>query len=268
MHTCATSPASRPSGIATIVVRFEGSRAGMNGASALPSCSRRGTARATMGSAQRRPTTRGTRKAALTNSGTPTPTVTAPSTVGVVSARRAGTAAAAHTVPSVVNAFAVARTRPGFSSTPAAPPAPRSLYDTQRVSSSWLTAAAATPTAADPPAIHALHHDPIAVERQLVAGAGDASQHRVDESADGRDLGVLEGAAERLRQIVERDAAVHPVTVAVLVDGRRLGDIVLVADLPDDLLQDVLQGDQSGRPAELVHHDRQVRGSPLEVVVD
>src|SRR2546428_13012440 len=72
-----------------------------------------------------------------------------PSTVGVVRASSAGIAAAAQIVPMVVSALAVANTRPGFSSAPAAPLAPRSLYVTQRVSSSWLTAAAATPTAAD-----------------------------------------------------------------------------------------------------------------------
>src|SRR2546422_798719 len=134
---------------AASVVRVEGSRHGTKGANARPSFSSRGAACATIGSAQRRPTTRGTRYAALTSNGMPSAMVKTPSTVGVVRARSAGIAAAAQMIPTVVRAFAVASTRPGFSSTPAAPPAPRSLYDTQRVSSSWLTAAAATPMAAD-----------------------------------------------------------------------------------------------------------------------
>src|SRR5436190_2105585 len=134
---------------AASVVRVEGSRHGTKGANARPSFSSRGAACATIGSAQRRPSTRGTRYAALTSSGMPSARVKTPSTVGVVRARSAGIAAAAQMIPTVVRAFAVASTRPGFSSTPAAPPAPRSLYDTQRVSSSWLTAAAATPMAAD-----------------------------------------------------------------------------------------------------------------------
>src|SRR5882762_7871078 len=95
----------------------------------------------------------------------PTAIVKTPSTVGVVRARSAGIAAAAQTMPTVVRAFAVASTRPGFSSTPAAPPAPRSLYDTQRVSSSWLTAAAATPTAADAAARINLDGYQVVVER-------------------------------------------------------------------------------------------------------
>ena len=57
----------------------------------------------------------------------PTAMVKTPSTVGVVRARSAGIAAAAQMMPMVVKAFAVASTRPGFSSTPAAAPAPRSL---------------------------------------------------------------------------------------------------------------------------------------------
>ncbi len=121
---------------AASVVRVEGSRQGTKGANARPSLSSRGAACATIGSAQRRPTTRGTRYAALTRSGIPTTMVKTPSTVGVVRASSAGIAAAAQMMPTVVRAFAVASTRPGFSSTPAAPPAPRSLYETHRVSSS------------------------------------------------------------------------------------------------------------------------------------
>src|SRR5438093_305496 len=93
------------------------------------------------------------RNPALTNRGTPTVTVNTPRNVAVVWASRAGLEAAAQMMPSVVRALAVASIRPGFSSRRAAAPAPRSLYDTQRVSSSWLTAAVATPTAAEAPAM-------------------------------------------------------------------------------------------------------------------
>src|SRR5205814_9883422 len=86
---------------------------------------------------------------AVTGTGPPGAGGTWPRRGGVVRGGGAGIAAAAQIVPMVVGAFAVASPRPGFSPAPAAPPAPRSLYDTQRVSSSWLTAAAATPTAAD-----------------------------------------------------------------------------------------------------------------------
>src|SRR5438445_226857 len=150
----ASAPVSAPESTAASVVRLEGSRDGMNGASGRPSRSSHGTARATIGSAQRRPTTRGTR------------------------------------------------------------------YATQR---------------------------------------------RVNQPADRGDVGMLEGRAQRLGQVSERDPPVHDVAVAVLADRGRGVDVVFVADLAHDLLEDVLERDQAGRPAELVDHDRQGRGAALKV---
>src|SRR5256886_2706665 len=196
----ASAPVSAPESTAARVVRREGSRAGMNGASARPTRSSHGTARATIDSAQRCPTTRGTRYAALTNSGTPTAIVNTPRNVGVAWASSAGRAPAAPMTPSVVSALAVASTRPGFSSARAAARPPRSLYVTQRVG-----------------------------------------------------------------QLAQRRPPVHDVAVAFLADGGRGLDVVLVPDLPHDLLQDILERDQSGRPAELVDHDREVRRATLEV---
>ena len=134
------------------VVRVEPSRRGMKGDSTTPNLSSIGTARPTSGSAQRRPSTRGTRYAAPMNSGTPTVMVKIPRKVGVVAASNAGMAPAASSTPRVVSMLAVARVRPGFWSTFTVAADPRSLYATQRVSSCWLTVAAATPIAADTPA--------------------------------------------------------------------------------------------------------------------
>src|SRR2546421_2690713 len=57
--------------------------------------------------------------------------------------------------------------------------------------------------------------------------------------------------------------SVDPVAVAVLTDRRGFAHVVFVADIADDLLEDVLEGDEPRRTAELVHHDRQMRGAPL-----
>ena len=46
----------------------------------------------------------------------------------------------------------------------------------------------------------------------------------------------------------------------------RLLLVVLVLDLADDLLEEVLDRDQAGRPAVLVEHDRDVDLAPLELV--
>ncbi len=85
-------------------------------------------------------------------SGTPTVIVKMPRNVGVVAASKAGIAPAASSTPSVVSMLAVASVPPGFCSALAVAGEPRSLYETQRVNSCWLTAAAATPTAAATPA--------------------------------------------------------------------------------------------------------------------
>ena len=87
------------------------------------------------------------------NKGTPTMIVKIPRNVGVVAASNAGIAPAASSTPSVVSMLAVASVRPGFSSTFTVAAEPRSLYATHRVSSCWLTVAAATPIAAATPAI-------------------------------------------------------------------------------------------------------------------
>ena len=46
---------------------------------------------------------------------------------------------------------------------------------------------------------------------------------------------------------------------------RRTLDVVLVGDLADDLLEDVLDGDQAGGAAVLVDHDHQVRAGGLHL---
>ena len=50
---------------------------------------------------------------------------------------------------------------------------------------------------------------------------------------------MLERATEHLRQVVQCDAPVHPITVAVLPNGGGLSHIVLVVNLADDFLENV-----------------------------
>src|SRR6266576_3564701 len=90
--------------------------------------------------------------------------------------------------------------------------------------------------AGDAAALHAFHHDPKAVERQLLPRAGHAPERRVDEPTDGGHGGMLEAATERGGEVVERHAAVHPIVVSLLADRRSGLDVVLVADVADHLL--------------------------------
>ena len=60
--------------------------------------------------------------------------------------------------------------------------------------------------------------------------------------------------------------AVDPRLVVGEPDDHRLLGVVLVLDLADDLLEQVLDRHEAGRPAVLVEHDRDVDLPPLELV--
>ena len=67
---------------------------------------------------------------------------------------------------------------------------------------------------------------------------------------------------EQVAQVVHGDPTVEPegATVGIGLDrlDKALLDVVLVLDVADDLLDQVLDGDQAGGPAVLVDHDRDV----------
>ena len=79
-----------------------------------------------------------------------------------------------------------------------------------------------------------------------------------EQAADGVDVVVLELDAQPLGQLVDVQPGAHPQrAVRQLLDQGGL-HVVLVGDLADDLLEHVLDGDQSGRAAVLVDDDRDV----------
>ncbi len=91
----------------------------------------------------------------------------------------------------------------------------------------------------------------------------------VDEPADGVVLvGILEPEVrvEQLGEVVDVGTAVDAGLVVGEPHDERLLLVVLVLDLADDLLEEVLDGHQAGRPAVLVEDDREVDLPPLELV--
>src|SRR5436309_7342796 len=223
------------------------------------------------------------------NSGTPTAIVKIPRKVGVVAASRAGIAPAARSTPTVVSMLDVASVCPGFCSTFTVAAEPRSLYATQRVSSCWLTVAAATPIAADTPAntrpTSKTASATLIAFRTLLGSRGAA--RRAPRPRGSRPASARPRAAERVRGPSTRArrpsrlrharswcpapprgrrdwCAHHPEPGPVLANrGRRLR-IMLVADLAHDFLENVFAGDQSRGPAELVDDDRDGGGRFLE----
>ena len=81
-------------------------------------------------------------------------------------------------------------------------------------------------------------------------------------------LGVLESKVEveQLQDLVDVGAPVDACLVVGQADDHRLLDVVLVLDLADDLLEQVLDRDQSRGPTVLVEHDRDVHLAPLELM--
>ena len=104
--------------------------------------------------------------------------------------------------------------------------------------------------------------EPVELER-LPDGrhAADAGQH---VAADGLEALGLDRHVQPIAHLVDAGlGAEHPRSVALVHD--RLGlDVVLVADLADDLLEQVLERHQPGRPAVLVDHDRHLHLAALE----
>ena len=78
------------------------------------------------------------------------------------------------------------------------------------------------------------------------------------QPADGVPVGVGQLDLEQFVDLVDRGAAGHP--EAAVGEALDLGglDVVLVDDLPHDLLEEVLQGDEAGGAAVLVDDDRHV----------
>ena len=73
--------------------------------------------------------------------------------------------------------------------------------------------------------------------------------------------------AQPLGDVIDIDLPVEHEPVSLLPVDDRLGlDVVLVANLADDLLEQILDRHEAGRPAVLVDDDRALRLLPLELL--
>jgi hypothetical protein len=83
----------------------------------------------------------------------------------------------------------------------------------------------------------------------------DAAEQRHDESAERLDAGRVETGAQQRPPVARAQVPGEDVGVLIEPSDRRLLGARLLADLADDLLEDMLQRHQPGRAAVLVHHD-------------
>ena len=105
-----------------------------------------------------------------------------------------------------------------------------------------------------------LHHEVQALQLMMLATPRHPAQRMRDQAADGVEALVFEPDAEGLGHALDRRVAADaPGAVGQREDvALVLLDVELVLDLADDLLEHVLDRDQSGDAAELVDHDGQV----------
>src|ERR1700722_5357267 len=96
------------------------------------------------------------------------------------------------------------------------------------------------------------HHGRLAGLRQVAQRGQQVARHRLVRSLGQLDAGLL-GEVAQVEQAVDLDLA------AVQLPGPGLVGVVLVLDVADQLLDQVLQGDDAGRAAVLVDHDGQGR---------
>src|SRR6476620_12688081 len=100
-----------------------------------------------------------------------------------------------------------------------------------------------------------------ATERQFLAGFRQVSDRRRHQAADGVVFVIVEISTEALVEVGDRRQCIHDILAVGLRRDQRLrilGLVVFVIDVSDDLLEHVLDRDQSGDATVLVDHDRHV----------
>lgn len=92
-------------------------------------------------------------------------------------------------------------------------------------------------------------------QQHLVAGCGDLPELGEDQAAEGLVLAVRGEVSRQVGHLVDAE---QPGAGPALLDALRLGlgFVVLVADVADDLLDQVLHGDDAGGTAVLVDDER------------
>src|SRR5947207_153160 len=123
--------------------------------------------------------------------------------------------------------------------------------------------------AADAPSLDTLHDELGAARLDGFAGLGKSPELGHDESTERvvvrRGFGGRQVKVEGLAHVLEWHARVHQGLALRHRDDHLLLDVVLVTDLPDDLLDEIFDGHEAARAAVLVDDDRDVDLALLHV---
>ncbi len=120
----------------------------------------------------------------------------------------------------------------------------------------------------DAGAVHLVDAEEVAVEADLVADLGDASQVPQDETTDGVEVLALERRSQSLVDDPYRDTTVYRIGPIRELADRRLLLVELVPDLAYDLLDDVLEGEEPLESAPFVYDYSYLELLPLELFED
>src|ERR671936_441906 len=104
-----------------------------------------------------------------------------------------------------------------------------------------------------------------AIMQHLVAGLGRAAKSAEDEPGDRVVVLLRELLTELLVEVVGREGALEADSAVGEALDRLVGQVVLVLDLADDLLQQVLERDEAFEGSVLVDDDRHVLVRPPEL---
>src|SRR5216684_90580 len=116
------------------------------------------------------------------------------------------------------------------------------------------------------PALDIEYLDRQAIDLHAFAHSRHAPEAVEEVPPDGLEPVALDLHVQAILDLVDVHFAVEDESPAPFVDDRLRLDVVLVADLADDLLEEILDRHEPSRAAVFVHHDRHLRLLTLKLL--
>src|SRR5262245_7400867 len=117
----------------------------------------------------------------------------------------------------------------------------------------------------DAPTLDLEHLDVENIDVEALADVRHASQMREQVTADRFETLAFDFHAESIHHLIDAHLSAEDKRPLCLLDDCLAFDVILVANLADDLFQEILDGDEPGGAAVLIHDDRHLRLAPLHL---
>ena len=118
----------------------------------------------------------------------------------------------------------------------------------------------------DAPPLGVQHFDGQAVDVEALADRRHAAETREQVAADGLEALALDVDVEPLRDVVHVHLAAEDEPAVAFVDDRLGFDVVLVANLADDFLEQIFERHEARRAAVFIDDDGALRLLPLKLL--